>query len=81
MQVLGNSDGVEAPRAHAQRKKPLPEPGVVREGFLEEEKLKPAGVRVGGWPKGMTAWRRGPWVSSQRLAPVRSAVMKCFIFS
>lgn len=49
MQVLGNSDGVEAPRAHAQRKKPLPEPGVVREGFLEEEKLKPAGVRVGAY--------------------------------
>lgn len=22
---------------------------MVREGFLEEEKLKPAGVRVGGW--------------------------------
>lgn len=35
--------------AHAQRKKQFPELGVVREGFLEEEKFKPEGVCVGGW--------------------------------
>lgn len=30
--------------AHTQRKKQFPELGVVREGFLEEEKLKPERV-------------------------------------
>lgn len=74
MQVLGNSDGVEAPRAHAQRKKPLPEPGVVREGFLEEEKLKPAGVRVEGW-------RRAPAVPQSGVPRGRPGGGRCSLRS